>query len=122
MVNWCLAGVNVGSVWGGANGKSATPGEGTNTVGAHRVVCGDTAGPAAPGFFRGGRDLCAKAKEDGSVLAETIAEVAALRDEVATLTWRCSGGGGGATEVAGLRAEVAELKAMVNALLRAPKV
>ena len=72
-----------GSVWGAANGpgQSATIGEGSNTISAHRLICGKLNATPSPGAFRGGVDLC----EHAESLASTRAELAELREEVAQL-------------------------------------
>ena len=69
--------MSAGSVWGGANGpgQSATIGEESNTISAHKVVCGSVNVTPPLGAFRGGVDLCASEWSARS-------EVATLKEKV----------------------------------------
>ena len=71
--------LTAGSVWGGAP-RSHGPaiGEASNTIEAHKLVCGSVNATPPLGDFRGGTNLCAEEWAPKS-------EMLALREEVAEL-------------------------------------
>jgi hypothetical protein len=123
--------ISAGSVYGGANGpgQSAVAGESGNTVSAHRIVCGNITATPPLGGFRGGVDLCAAAAAATSGGASAASSSSTGREqqegeeeeeEEETGTAGVSVAAsvrGKEEEVAALRAEVAELRAMVMQLL-----
>eukprot|EP01051_Picozoa_sp_SAG22_P011489 SAG22_NODE_1112_length_5535_cov_11.367918_2_plen_148_part_00 len=51
--------MSAGSVWGGANrANGPAVGEASNTIEAHKLVCGRVDATVPLGAFRGGKDLC----------------------------------------------------------------
>ena len=88
--------LSAGSVWGGASpANGPVIGEASNTIEAHKLVCGRANATVPLGAFRGGKDLCA---EEWAPMSE----VRALREEVAEL-----------------RQSNAELRGMVKELIAA---
>ena len=73
--------MSAGSVWGGANtAHGPAIGEASNTVEAHKLVCGRVNATVPLGAFRGGKDLCEKEWAPMSEVVALRKEMAELRD------------------------------------------